>query len=98
MTQRKALALMFDLRAENGRTGTLIAWLDESGNGKHLKHTHPSRSLKDAKAGDRVVFKDRYILTVLRVKPWRTTECKDETEYDWIRSAADWELNHDRSV
>jgi len=91
MTHRKALALMFDLRANNGRTGRLIAWLDESGNGKHLKHTHPSRPLKDAKAGDRVVFHGRHILTVLRVKPWRTTECRDETEYDWVRSGADWE-------
>jgi len=71
--------------------GTLIAWLNESGNGKHLKHTNPSRSLKDARAGDRVVFRDKHILTVLRVEPSRTSECKDETEYDWIRSAPDWE-------
>jgi hypothetical protein len=91
MTSHKVLALMFELRAENGRTGVLIAWLDQLGQGKHLRHSHPSRTLLEAKAGDRLVFKGQHLLTVVRVKPWRATDCRDETQYDWVTSGAAWE-------
>ena len=91
VTRKKLLALMFDLRAENGNVGTLIAWLNESGQATHLKHSHPQRSLLEARAGDRLVFRNRHVVTVLRIKPWRTTECRDETQYDWIKSGMDWE-------
>ncbi len=91
MTQRRILALMFELRARNGSTESLIAWVDRLGDGKYLKHTHPDRSLLDAKAGDRVVFRGQDVFTVLKVKPWRTTECKDETQYHWVTCGRDWE-------
>ena len=88
---RKILALLFELRAENGNVGQIIAWLDDWGLSPHLVPAHPDQSLLDCTAGDIVMFKRRIRLDVVRIKPWRTNCCTDETQVDWIVSGRDWE-------
>lgn len=88
---RKILALLFDLKSTQGKTAQLIAWPDATGNGEFLRAEDPARNLLQMRTGDSVIFKDRYRLTVVRVKPWRTTECRDDTAYDWVESGATWE-------
>ena len=86
MTPRKILALTFELEAESDN-----AWLDEHGNGKYLLPAHPDHCLLDVRAGDRVTFKRKQVLTVRGIKPFRTSECKDETQYGPITCGRDWE-------
>ncbi len=68
----------------------LIAWIQSDGNGRYLVPAHPSRTLLEMKAGDVVIFK-RKPHDVRRVKPWRTSECKDDTQYSEITCGRDWE-------
>ncbi len=89
--RRKILALKFELESDSGGIVELIAWLDEYGNGKYLYPAHPDRCLMDMKAGDMVIFKRKDQLSIRRLKPWRTRECKDDTQYGEIVSGRDWE-------
>lgn len=75
---RKINALKFQLEADRG-TIELIAWIQEDGNGKYLVPAHPDHSLMDVQAGDVVVFK-RKPMKVVRLKPWRTSERKEDTQ------------------
>ena len=88
---RKILALLFELESDNGSICLLIAWLERHDNGKYLEATHPDKTLLDVRAGDRVTFKRKYLFSIRRIKPWRTTECKDETQYTEIECGQDWE-------
>jgi len=47
------------------------------------------------RAGDIVMFKRKQTMTIKRLKPWRTNECKDDTQYTEIESAAAWETSED---
>ena len=60
-------------------------------NGKHLYPAHPDRTLMDVKAGEMLVFKRRGQLMIKRLKPWRTRECKDDTQYEEIVCGREWE-------
>ncbi len=89
--RRRILALKFQLEATDGKILELIAWLEPDGNGKHLYPAHPDRTLMDVKAGDMLIFKRKDQLTIKRLKPWRTRECKDDTQYEEIVCGRDWE-------
>ncbi|GAB5440757.1 MAG: hypothetical protein Fues2KO_11060 [Fuerstiella sp.] len=82
--------MLFRLRAEDGTWCDLIAWLDRHGNGKHLWPYHPNKTLLDVRAGDIVIFR-REQFRVLRLKPYRTSEAKDESQYSEITCGRDWE-------
>jgi hypothetical protein len=45
----------------------------------------------DVNAGDMLIFKRKDQLTIKRLKPWRTRECKDDTQYEEIVCGRDWE-------
>lgn len=90
-TPRRILALLFELAAEDGRIWTLIAWIDARGNSRYLYPAHPDRCLLDVTAGDLLIFKQTKKLTVRRLKPWRTSECRDETAYREIVCGRAWE-------
>ncbi len=75
-------ALQFEL-AGGPCTRYLIAWLDENGDGRWCRHAHPDKSLLDVEPGDVIVHK-RTQYTVLRVRPYRTNECRDESAYAWV--------------
>ena len=80
-------ALMFELdEPDADSTRYLIAWLDEQGNGEFCCHAHPSKTLLDVEPGHTVVHKKRTQFLVRRVKPYRTSECHDESQYPWVRS------------
>ena len=85
----KILALKFELETDSGSL-ELIAWIENDGNGKYLVPAHPSKTLLDMTAGDVVIW-NRQQFTVKRLKPWRTTECKDDTQYREVESGAVWE-------
>ena len=76
---RKIYALLFELKTDDGGIWLLIAWLDRFGNSKSLLPAHPDKCLLEMRAGDVVTFRRKDILVVKRLKPWRTSECKDET-------------------
>jgi len=88
---RKILDMLFELKTNDGGIRLLIAWLDRFGNSKYLLPAHPDKCLLEMRAGDVVTFRRREILVVKRLKPWRTSECKDETEYSEIVCGEDWE-------
>ena len=88
---RKIHALIFQLQAENGGIWLLIAWIDRFGNSQYLLPAHPDKTLLEMRAGDVVTFRRKEILLIKRLKPWRTSECKDETEYTEIVCGEDWE-------
>ena len=90
-TPRKILALQFDVEAEDGSMKLLIAWPDASGNGKLLVPAHPGKTLMDIKAGDVLIFNRKERFVVKRLKPYRTSEGKNDTEYAEIVSGAEWE-------
>ena len=94
MTTRKIHALKFELEADTGIV-ELIAWLEKDGNGKHLLPAHPDKCLLDMPAGDVVTFQRRQTMTVKRLKPWRTSECKDDTQYAEITCGRDWEAGNE---
>jgi len=87
---RKIYALKFELEADTGIV-ELIAWIDQHGQSKYLEATHPDKTLMDMRAGDVVTFKRKQTMTVKRLKPWRTNECKDDTQYSEVESGAAWE-------
>lgn len=88
---RKILALKFQLESVDGKIIELIAWLEPDGNGKYLYPAHPDKTLMDVKAGDVLIFNRKDQLTVKRLKPWRTRESKDDTQYSEIECGSDWE-------
>ena len=83
--------MLFELQTNNGRLWQLVAWINESGNSRYLVSAHPDRTLLDVQAGDVLIYKQTHHLTVRRLKPWRTTECKDETAYREIVCGSGWE-------
>jgi len=89
--RRKILALLFEVIAESGDIRSLIAWLDETGNSRFLYPVHPGRTLLDVTAGDPLIYKRETRLIVRRLKPWRTSECKDEAAYREVTCGRDWE-------
>ena len=91
--RRKILALLFEVIAESGDIRSLIAWLDETGNSRFLYPVHPERTLLDVTAGDALIYKREIRLVVRRLKPWRTSECKDETAYQEVICGRDWEAD-----
>ena len=91
--KRRILALIFDWETVDSQNWLLIAWLNSRGNSKHLVPAHPDRNLLDVKAGDVLTFKRKEILTVKSLRPWRTSECRDETQYTEIRCGADWQAS-----
>jgi hypothetical protein len=88
---RKILAMKFQLESNEGKIVELIAWLQRDGNGKYLCPTHPSRTLLEVTAGDLLTYKRSEHLVIKRLKPWRTSECKDDTEYSEVETGAAWE-------
>ena len=89
--QRKINALKFELESGDGKIIELIAWIQDDGNGKHLVPAHPDHCLLDVRAGDVVTYMRKKLMTVRRLKPWRTSECKDDTQYGEITCGRDWE-------
>lgn len=89
--RRKILALKFELESDSGGIVELIAWLGEYGNVKYLYPAHPDRCLMEMNDGDMVIFKRKDQLTIRRLKPWRTCESKDDTQYGKIVCGRDWE-------
>jgi hypothetical protein len=88
---RRILALLFELEDDDGKIWLLIACLDQYGNSKFLYPMHPDKTLLDVSAGDPLTFKGKVRLTVRRLKPYRTSECKDENAYRGIVCGRDWE-------
>ena len=80
-----------------GRIVLLIAWLDASGNSRFLVPVHPCKTLLDVRVGDMLTFQRKEHFVIRRLKPWRTTECRDETEYAEIVCGADWESEAPRN-
>ena len=80
-------ALMFEVEASSATF--LIAWLDDDGNSRTCHHAHPSKTLLDAEVGHVIVHKRRPY-RVVRVKPYRTSECRDETQYPWVTSGKEY--------
>ena len=91
MVERTIKAIRFAVEADDGKVFELIAWLEQDGNGKHLKPSHPDHSLLDVRVGDRVTYMRRKVVTVRSIRPWRTSECKDDTQYTDISCGRDWE-------
>ena len=91
VTPRRCLAAMFELEDQHGRRRLLIAWIRDDGNGEFLLPAHPDRTLRDVSAGDVVIFNRQESLRVRRLKPYRTTECKDDQDYQEIGSIQEWE-------
>ena len=94
--QAKAIAiyaLLFEV-APPSKTGSmsLIAWLDAHGNGRYCHHAHPNKTLLDVEPGHTVIHQ-RKQFRVLRVKPYRTKECRDEAQYPWVQSGRDYVEN-----
>ena len=85
--------MLFELDADDGTIWTLVAWLDQCGKSKFLYPAHPGRTLLDVTAGDLLIFKRQIRLVVRRLKPWRTSECRDETAYSEIVCGRDWEAD-----
>lgn len=94
---RRIHALLFDVEHFGGQpsrgTIRLIAWFDDRGESRFCRHAHPEKTLLDAEAGHVIVHRRRTHYRVRRVKPYRTSECKDETQYRWRRSVAQFNLN-----
>jgi hypothetical protein len=90
---RKILALLFELETDDGKIVLLIAWLDAYSNSKYLVPTHPDKNLLDVGPGDMLTFKRRDSFIIKRLKPWRTTECKDDTQYREVSCGRDWEMD-----
>lgn len=88
---KRILALLFDLERVDGLRVLLTAWLDDSGNGEFLTPVHPDKTLLDVTAGDDVIHNRETRYTVRRLKPWRTSECKDERAYSEVRCGREWE-------
>lgn len=88
---RKIHALKFELEAQNGVISELIAWIQPDGNGQFLYPAHPARTLLDVVAGDVLIHRNQHQLVVRRLKPWRTSECRDDTQYSEIESGTAWE-------
>ena len=88
---RKILAMKFRLESPDKAIIELIAWLKEDGNGKFVCPAHPAKCLLDVRVGDVLTFMGKEHLVLLRLKPYRTTECKDDTEYSDITCGTEWE-------
>ena len=91
-SSRTILALLFELLDDDGKIWLLIAWLDQRGNSKYLYPMHPDKTLLDVTRGDPLTFKRGTRLTVRRLKPYRTSECKDDSQYSEITRGRDWEM------
>ncbi|MBT4867248.1 MAG: hypothetical protein HON53_19260 [Planctomycetaceae bacterium] len=85
----KIHALIFDLEYPPPASKQLIAWIDQPGNGKHTQHAHPSKTLLDVEAVHTIIHRrQQYVVT--GVRPYRTTQCKDETRYPTVKSGREW--------
>ena len=83
-------AIMFEVEGRTTSSATfLIAWLDDDGNSLTCHHAQPNKTLLDAEVGHVIVHKRRQY-RVVRVKPYRTSECQDETRYPWVRCGRDY--------
>ena len=82
-------ALIFDLECPPPASKQLIAWIDQHGNGKYTQHAHPSKMLLDVEAGHVIVHR-RQQYAVTGVRPYRASQCKDETQYVAVVSGRDW--------
>ena len=80
-------ALLFELVSPPGTY--LIAWPDENGHGRWCRHSHPDKTLLDVEPGHRIVHGWK-VYEVARVKPYRTSECREETRYPWVRSGREY--------
>lgn len=87
---RKILALKFELQSNLG-TVDVIAWVDEHGRGKFLEAVKPELTLMTVKAGDTVRHNGTDFYMVKRLKPWRTSEAKDDSDYSEVVCGQDWE-------
>ena len=76
-------AILFQIDAPSDKF--IIAWLDDDGKGRWCQHAHPSKTLLDVEPGHVIVHK-RTQYVVRRVKPYRTSECLDDSQYPWVRS------------
>ena len=65
----------------------LVARLD--GDRRYTKHAHPDKTLLDAKAGD-VVVNQRKQYGVTAIKPYRTSLCRDESQYPFVTSGREF--------
>ena len=82
-------AMMFQVENDQ-TTGTtyLIAWIDDNGYSKTCYHSHPNKTLLDVEPGHIIIHnkqKTRY--QVVGLKPFRTSECRDETAYEWVTAS-----------
>ena len=82
--------MLFELETVDGGLIELIIWPDANGNGTDTSPAHPDRTLMDVGAGD-VIIHHRTAYDVRRVKPYRATDCRDETEYPWVACGRDYE-------
>ena len=90
-------ALLFEIEDESAAgTKCLIAWLDATGNGRWCHHAHPTKTLLDVEPGHVIVHK-RTPHQVRRVKPYRTSECRDESQYPWIQSGRAYVMGQDQA-
>ena len=73
-------ALIFDVECTPPASGQLVVWLDEHGNSKHTQHSHPNKTMIDVEVGHVVIHQHtQYVVTGIR--PYRTSLCKDESQY-----------------
>jgi hypothetical protein len=68
--------------AECPASKQLIDWIDLHGNGKYTQHAHPSKTLLDVEPGHVIVHK-RTQYVGRRIKPYRTSESLDDSQYPW---------------
>ena len=82
----KIHALQFHVErvdAPTDDTVFLIVWPEESGNGRYCHHSHPDKTVMDAKAGDVLVHKKRVRYRIKAVKVFRSSLCLDDTAHEW---------------
>ena len=92
---RKLHSIQFNIIHEDGRRASILAPLDEHGNGQHLVPAHPDKGLLDVKAGDVLIHLQKTRMTVVSVQPYRTSEHLDDGQYSEITCGADWEAGCD---
>lgn len=85
----KIHALMFDLESPPPPSRQLVAWLNEDGDGLATRHAHPDKTLLDARAGD-VIVHQRKQYVVSAVKPYRTSLCRDESQYPFVKNGREF--------
>ncbi len=84
----KIHAMMFQVENEATNCDTfLIAWLDENGYSQTCYHSHPNKTVLDIEPDHIIIHnhkKNRTRYRVVAKRPFRTSECKDETAYEWV--------------